>query len=660
MPLRQKLLRNGTWIIPGTGERTRRQFTLRHAIFDGSGDEDTMRPLVEQRTVGEKVQAALHNSGVVARSIWAWLQGPKGRGTIKCSVAYLLASLWTFFPPFARFLGPMDGKHIVATITVYFHPARTAGSQIEAVAIAVVAVLYALLIGTLSMATSVLVGSVWNQVQLSYALILIVFIGGGLGFIGWAKQKLNNPLVSVGASIASIGIITIVTKENSVHTGVFTNQKIVQSLKILLMATTTSTAVNLLLWPVSARIALRSSMRTASVSLGEMLSMITRGFLSGAEEDLNSKPFTNISAAFTSTMATLNKNLRESKYEYYFLGREEIYKQDKAVVRSMESLSQSLGGLRSAANTQFELLKEKSSGVQPSMPSSPGTNVFTPAFSRSISGHLKSGSRFAVLSAIDEVSDERSDRDDEPSPFDESPLDPGLMSPGAFGSPSDIFELFITRLGPSMKSLVHTLSEILRDPPWGAPGAPITLNDNFKHSVANALSLFNQQRGKALEELYRTIELERLRPENIQADYEEVAAACGHFSFSLLSLGDEMQKYLDSLDELRYTTEQNKRSWNFLKFWRYIKFRSKAPVGDPEQISLVKPIKPLRRSKLPKGIPDNMIGRRDTFSWDAAPQTNIIRKWIFQHLLKFFRFLSREDSRCSAHIRLQKATDSIV
>ncbi|KAI0134492.1 Fusaric acid resistance protein-like-domain-containing protein [Xylariales sp. AK1849] len=644
LPARSKL-RNGTWIIPGTRQRTRRQFTLRHPNFDGSGDDQGIRSLVEQETVRGKVQAALHNGKVIAEDIWAWLTSPKGRGTIKCSVAYLLASLWTFYSPFARFLGPMDGKHIVATITVYFHPSRTAGSQIEAVAIAVVAVLYALLIGTLSMATSVLVGSVWELAKLSYALILILFIGGGLGFVAWVKQKLNNPLVSVGASIASIGIITIVTKENSVHTGVFTNQKIIQSLKILLIATTTSTAVNLLLWPLSARIGLRSTMRSASVSLGDMLSMTTRGFLSGAEEDLNSKGFSETSASYSTTLATMNKHLRESKYEYYLLGREEIYKHDKAVVRSMESLAQSLGGLKSAANTQFELLKEISGGAPTGPPESAGTNPFTPRFGRTMSGQLRSGSRFAVLSAIDEAPDERSDREDEPTPFSETGFDQELTSPGAVRTPSDIFELFITRLGPSMKSLVHTLSEILREPSFGAPGSPINLNENFKASVTDALSLFNSQRGKALEELYRTIELERSRPENVQADYEEVSAACGHFSFSLLSLGDEMQKYLDALDDLKYVTEQDKRTWNFLKFWKHVDLRSKSRVEDPEQVSLIKPIKPLRRSKMPKGIPDNMTGRRDTFSWEAEPQANRTRRWVFQHMLRFFRFLSREDIR---------------
>lgn len=640
MPRRQKL-RNGTWIVPSTGERTRRQFTLR-PDYDGPADNDDAVPsLTETSTAGAKLKAVLHNVKARAYLFGAWLASPKGRGTLKCSVAYLIASMGTFYPPFASFLGPLDGKHIVATIVTYFHPARTMGSQIEAVAIAITGVLYALLIGTLSMATSVLVGSVWSQVKLSYALIVVVFLGGGMGFIGWVKQRLNNPLVGVGASIASIGIITIITKEASVHSGVFTHQKIIQYLKILLMATTISTAVNLLLWPTSARASLRNNMRTASVSLGNMLSMITRGFLSGAEEDLSCLGFTQASSSFRSTLTTMNKNLRESKYEYYAVGQERIYQHDKAVVRCMEKLAQSLGGLRSAADTQFQLLKEMANTAG-SQPMSPVTNPSSPPLGRPGS-QLKSGPKFAVLSSIDESPDERSDFD-QPTPFTEIPP-PTPLPPGVYRHPSDIFEIFIQRLGPSMKSLVHTLSEILRDPPFGAPGSPIMINEVFKHSTNDALMLFNSQRAQALEEVYKAIEMERSRPENVQADYEEVAAACGHFAFSLLSLGDEMEKYLEALEDLKLVVEKNGRSWNFLRFWRYFMPAERIGAKDPEeQQPLVPPVKVLRRSALPKGIPDNITRRRDSFSWDAAPQASAVMRWMSQRLLRFFRFLSRDDS----------------
>ncbi|KAI1303437.1 ribosomal protein L19 [Xylaria venustula] len=651
MPPRRQKLRNGTWIIPGTGERTRRQFTLRHPSYDGPVDDAQLRSLADGETWRDKARNAFHNLVVTAQLLWAWLNSPNGRGTIKCSLAYLLASLGTFWHPAASFLGPMDGKHIVATIVTYFHPARTAGSQIEAVAIAIIAVCYAMLIGICSMATSVLFGDVLEVEKFSYALILIVYIGFGLGFVGWVKQKLNNPLVSVGASIASIGIITIITKEGSIHKAVFSTEKIVQYLKILLMATVISTLVNLLLWPVSARNALRKSMRTASISLGKMLSMISSGFLSGAEEDFTSKSFTDASTTYTSTLSLMNKSARESKYEYYLLGKEQIYRRDKAVVKSMENLAQSIGGLRSAANTQFELLKEISTGPSASVPPSPDPNVSSPIFGRSSS--FKKG-RPGRLSSIDEAPDERSDREDDSTPALNREPSSGLHSSSsdfAPRSPSEIFELFIALLGPSMKSLVHTMAEILKQPPFDTPSSPIELNENFKHSLGEAVSLYNESRGAALEELYKRIENARSASESIQADFEEVAAACGHFSFSLLSFADEMKKYLDALEELKYTSEQERRTWSWLKFWNKIitlwKSR-KAAEADLENQALIKPVKRMRQSQMPRGMPQVMTNRRETLRWSSTPADgwwDAIVRSTSPAIWRFLNFLGRDDIR---------------
>ncbi|KAI0473093.1 ribosomal protein L19 [Xylariaceae sp. FL0804] len=660
-PARSKL-RNGTWIIPRTGERSRRQFTLRNHLVDGSSsgadddddddDDHHLRSLGEGNSLYQKAANLLHNIRVAVWKVWALLMSPKGRGTIKCSVAYLLASMGTFYHPAAKFLGPMDGKHIVATIVTYFHPARSAGSQIEAVAISIAGVCYAMFIGICSMATSVLIGDVWDQRALSYVVVLLVYIGFGLGFVGWVKQKLNNPLVGVGCSIASIGIITIITKEGSVHDHVFSERKIIQYLKILLMATVISTVVNLLLWPQSARHALRTSMRVASTSLGEMLAMVAAGFLSGAEEDFASNDFTKSSDTFGSALRQMNKDAKEAKYEYYFLGRERVYRHDKAVVKSMESLAQSLGGLRSAANTQFELLKEVASGpLSTASVRSAAGNVFSPFLGRSLSSSNRSGGRFGYLEAIDEAPDERSDREEEETPLRDRT--PGLRTPSgsSFKTPSEIFELFIARLGPSMKSLVHTMAEMLKEPPFGASDSAVEIHEQFKQSLGEAISLYNQARGKALEELYKTIELARPRSETVQADFEEVAAACGHFSFSLLSFADEMSKYLDALEDLKYVERQKTRTWTWMKVWKNFNFRKSAKQEeDPERITLLKPIKRMRQSQMPKGIPDAMKNGRHTFyNWDMAPEDegawNRFVRSVFRSLMAIGKFMARDDIR---------------
>ncbi|KAI1434178.1 ribosomal protein L19 [Xylaria sp. CBS 124048] len=661
MPPRRQTLRNGTWIIPHTGERTRRQFTLRHPpTLDGSSRDGNTPPLAADASLRDKAQSVWHELTITATFLWGWLQSSKGRGTVKCSVAYLLASLGTFWHPAASFLGPQDGKHIVATIVTYFHPARTAGSQIEAVSISIIAMCYAMIIGICSMATSVFFGNIRALEGFAYACILILYIGFGLGFVGWVKQKLNNPLVSVGASIASIGIITIITKEGAVHDAVFSTEKIVQYLKILFMATVISTIVNLSLWPVSARHELRGSMRTASVSLGQMLSMISSGFLSGAEEEFTCKSFKDASGTYISTLAQMNKNARESKYEYYLLGQEQIYRHDKAVLKSMENLAQSVGGLRSAANTQFELLKEVTTGsVSANVATSPDTNVPSHSVKRPSVSSLRSNYRFGRLSSIDEVPDERSDREDEAGTTvrREVPLESPSTPTFAPKTPSEIFELFIALLGPSMKSLVYTMSGMLKQPPFGVPGSPIDLNDQFKHSLGEAVSLFNQSRANALERLYQTIEGARSTSESIQADFEEVAAACGHFSFSLLSFADEMQKYLDALEELKYITEQNKRTWNWLKIWKKISalWRShRAASDDTERHALMSPVRRMRQSQLPKGML-KVIKNRDLLRWDNAPANglwNMVVRNASPVISRCFSFLARDDIRFGLKVGL--------
>lgn len=71
--------------------------------------------------------------------------------------------------------------------------------------------------------------------------------------------------------------------------------------------------------------------------------------------------------------------------------------------------------------------------------------------------------------------------------------------------------------------------------------------------------------------LYRAKDLNKERPLEVEADFEEVAASCGHFSFSLQDFAYETQVYLDILDDMKKEIEErpNGRSWNWLKIWRY-------------------------------------------------------------------------------------------
>lgn len=398
----------------------------------------------------------------------------------------------TFLPPLASFLGHQDGKHLVATITVYFHPARSAGSMEEAGMLGIAAFLYAVFVSISSMAVSVFFESQMHLIELGYALVLIIFCGGGLGFVGWFKQKFNSPLVSVACSLASLAIITVLTKENAVQVGVFSDDKIVQVMKMVIMGIISTSVVSLLIWPVSARTELRETMIKTTDSLGDMLRLITGGFLSGSETDLKSSNFNNALAEYKSVFTQLTKNLKEAKLEHYMLGTEDQYKHEASLVNCMQRLAQSIGGLRSAATTQFSLLRENMKGSSTPI----NSNRTIPELSRIGSSLSVRQDQFAVLTAIEEASEEGSGAEDSTRHHSRAPTGSSIRSIGSIQSfpmptvrtPSEIFSRFITHLGPSMKSLAYTLSQILEELPFGeGPHYAITINEHFKTSLTDAL-----------------------------------------------------------------------------------------------------------------------------------------------------------------------------
>lgn len=312
----------------------------------------------------------------------------------------------------------------------------------------------------------------------------------------------------------------------------------------------------------------------------------------------------------------------------------------------MEVLAQAMGGLKSAAETQFALLKETPKELGSGL-LSPGTNIYSPTLTRTMSSQLKiSRDGFGSLDAI---SEEHEATDMDHTSLGE-PLDEVAPAPRPFRSPSDIFEHFMTLLGPSMKSLAFTLSEILKEPVFGAaPKHDISINSHFRQSLKDAMSIYNEHRSSALQELYKSVELGRARSEKIQADIEEVAAACGHFSFSLQNVAEDIDAYLTALEDLKYTRATSGHTWNWAKFWVYFRKPEVKPnPEDPDQEALLQPAEPsvanVRKTGLPSGIPAALTNRRDTFNWDAAPNASVIMRSISQHCLRFLRFLARDDS----------------
>lgn len=163
-----------------------------------------------------------------------------------------------------------------------------------------------------------------------------------------------------------------------------------------------------------------------------------------------------------------------------------------------------------------------------------------------------------------------------------------------------------------------------------------------------------------MKELYKTKELDRDRPESIEADFEEVAASCGHFSFSLQDFANEMQTYLVILEELKEQTENKKyRSWRWLRFWRKPKAQKTPDANnDPEAEAL---IDQNSEAAMPKDVPELVLERRNS-SWKSASQQRDSKQGFYCKMLNVVRFLERDDGSFSPskiHACLVTYNDSV-
>ena len=451
----------------------------RNAELDGANDvsPNESSPLLGEEGINDRKPPSLINSMKSklkdkTLAAWTFANSKTGRGVFKCSVAYLLGSMATFIPAISNSLGQQDGKHMVATITVYFHPARSVGSMFEAMICATVAFIYAAFISFSSMAVSIFFGKTLNLIVLGHIVVLIVFCGAGMGFIGWIKQRLGNPLVNISCSLTSLAIITVLTKEGAVQAAEFSDDKVTQVMLMILMGVAATTAVSFLISPTSARKGLRSDLVQIADVLSDQLTLITQAFLSGCEESLQKQSYLDTLGKYKKTVSSMMKNLREAKFEHFVLGTEREYHLEARIVNSMQRLGQNIGGLRSAATTQFILLAEPEM-VGPQAYYSNKMLRKRVSSSTSLAGTLTPIDSPSFLQPIDETPEAKTPDDSDVikgstelsrAQSRSSTEDVGSQPP--FHSPSDIFAYFIAQLGPSM--VRRNTSEV-------------TLDTNFDH-----------------------------------------------------------------------------------------------------------------------------------------------------------------------------------
>jgi hypothetical protein len=444
-------LRQATFVLPKTGQRLKGLINLRDAAPDANDNQhDERRGLLTNEISSHYegyltlLSRRLQNAGAQASE---FIRSESGIGVLKYSLAYFIGSLATFIPVISAMLGHQDGKHMVATVTVYFHPARSQGGMVKALICAFLAFCYSAFLTITSMFVEMFFQDTLELPVLGHAVVLIVFCGGGLGFVGWTKQRLGDPLVNVACSLTALSTITVLTKEGAVQSGDLSLAKIFQVLKMVLMGVMAVMAVSFSIFPISARKQLRSNLVTVTDTLATMMAIITDSFIKGSEEELVSAEFLDAETKHRKAYSQLDKLVREAKLEHYVAGTEKEYRLEKKLVRWVQDITHNMGGLRNAASLQFGLIREtiarESGTLEEGQCTSTHVDYFTP---------LERSWSFPDGSYLEPIV-ERPEEELSPVGSTRSHKNGSAEStPKAALLPADVFDIFIAALGPEMVS----------------------------------------------------------------------------------------------------------------------------------------------------------------------------------------------------------------
>ncbi|KAK7056022.1 Fusaric acid resistance protein-like-domain-containing protein [Favolaschia claudopus] len=293
------------------------------------------------------------------RSKYFWaIESPilpwKYRLALKCSIAYFIASLFTFSPYLSSLISnfpaynntsssPSPVGYLVATVSVHFNPAKTIGAMVEADLYCLVGLIYSAFVclSSVSLFWWLQGKSGWDWLA---SILVILWIGVHFGFMGWMKVWMNHPSFSVGDLVKEGGL-----------------EPLLQTSFIAFCGAVISNLACYFIWPQSATAILKANIVTTLDSFSNVLESVTSAFCidDGIHnsilklENTTSKP---------SSFATLKNNLRESQSEW--IGRRRggpggrLGKAYEDALDSMNRLKQHLDELRTGRSLRYDLVRQ--------------------------------------------------------------------------------------------------------------------------------------------------------------------------------------------------------------------------------------------------------------------------------------------------------------
>ncbi|KAG8970045.1 hypothetical protein FRC03_011844 [Tulasnella sp. 419] len=331
-----------------------------------SDDESESGSESSSLTQGGKLDFRSQRRGLSLPSL-----SPFHKNILKCSIGYFIGSLFTFVPFLSSILsdivpggglgGPSPSAHMVATVVVYFNPAKTIGAMLEADSYCLVAAVYSAVVSLTAMS---LFWFFEQRPGLEWLADTCVFLCVGLGMTGvaWSKMWMSKASFNPACSMASIIIFIVIVKEGDAHV-------LLQVMFIVLFGALVSNTVCFFLWRQSATTNLQNNIIKVLGSFATLLEMTSQTFL--LQENYHPRHSRLLRAVeeHQASFTSLKTSLTEAKSEWFDLriraacvNGEDAY---DAACDSLTRLAQHLNGLRDGTRLQFEVLAEPGPGEGP-------------------------------------------------------------------------------------------------------------------------------------------------------------------------------------------------------------------------------------------------------------------------------------------------------
>ncbi|KZT10938.1 uncharacterized protein LAESUDRAFT_643293 [Laetiporus sulphureus 93-53] len=495
---------------------------------------------------------------------------PLARNILKCSIAYFIASLFTFSPYLSMFIAdltnygsgestPSPSGHMVATVAVYYNPAKTLGAMVEADLYCTMGLLFAAFVslGSMTMFWFFEVRRGWEWLADS---LVLLWIGLGMSGVAWMKLWMAKPAFNTACSMTAIILFIVVVKEGGVQT-------LLQVSFIVLCGAIISNTICAFLWPQRATKNLQDSMTRTLQSFSTLLQMLTETFL--LEEPLHHLSGEKLQKAAESHQASftsLKKHFVDAQSEWMFGGpkkargneahdiRESAGQAYEDAIGSLNRLGQHLNGLRSGTTLQSELIKAESDGRVVLK----NRSVKPRKSSRILEGLAVDGQyKEEALSAVPEGDEEAA-----------------ILQAAA-----TMFGDLMDDLGPPLKALSATctttlkrLREAVAQPSAAAPGGPVQPLEfqQLMDNIQRALYTFESTSNHAVMRLYRSHNMSGLQSRDsysaVSDDNQLLTGGDGEsvflvyfFIFTLQEFAKELISLVDALQRL-YVAEKARKA----------------------------------------------------------------------------------------------------